>query len=257
MKRQICAGCITPCSCEFVYITFFPPSRLLPAAPPLPMKVPIRSVAVTKERSHVLVGLEDGKLIVVGAGQPSEVRMRAGWALHRVGALILADPCLFPLGAQQPVCAEVVAVLLPAHLPGVLWGDRVQPWRGPLIARPVLPRRPAPSGLRPSRLHPRAHGGRGAGHPAHTQAAVGGAPPLPSSQGLAGDVTPGNLAPRRQRGRPESQHWPQRPHSTFCTVWGGEPRLPIPGPSRAQGPGCGLNPKGDPSHSRISAINMD
>ncbi|XP_075403354.1 neurobeachin-like protein 2 isoform X1 [Tenrec ecaudatus] len=49
-------------------------NRLLPAAPPLPMKVPIRSVAVTKEHSHVLVGLEDGKLIVVGAGQPSEVR---------------------------------------------------------------------------------------------------------------------------------------------------------------------------------------
>ncbi|XP_053786341.1 neurobeachin-like protein 2 isoform X1 [Desmodus rotundus] len=49
-------------------------NKLLPAAPPLPMKVPIRSLAVTKERSHVLVGLEDGKLIVVGAGQPSEVR---------------------------------------------------------------------------------------------------------------------------------------------------------------------------------------
>ncbi|XP_012575949.1 PREDICTED: neurobeachin-like protein 2 [Condylura cristata] len=49
-------------------------NKLLPAAPPLPMKVPIRSVAVTKEHSHVLVGLEDGKLIVVGAGQPSEVR---------------------------------------------------------------------------------------------------------------------------------------------------------------------------------------
>ncbi|XP_030792221.1 neurobeachin-like protein 2 isoform X2 [Rhinopithecus roxellana] len=49
-------------------------NTLLPAAPPLPMKVAIRSVAVTKERSHVLVGLEDGKLIVVGAGQPSEVR---------------------------------------------------------------------------------------------------------------------------------------------------------------------------------------
>ncbi|XP_027788340.2 neurobeachin-like protein 2 isoform X2 [Marmota flaviventris] len=49
-------------------------NKLLPAAPPLPMKVPIRSIAVTKELSHVLVGLEDGKLIVVGAGQPSEVR---------------------------------------------------------------------------------------------------------------------------------------------------------------------------------------
>ncbi|ELK24974.1 Neurobeachin-like protein 2, partial [Myotis davidii] len=49
-------------------------NKLLPAAPPLPMKVPIRSMAVTKERSHVLVGLEDGKLIVVGAGQPAKVR---------------------------------------------------------------------------------------------------------------------------------------------------------------------------------------
>lgn len=69
-----------------------PPSRLLPAAPPLPMKVPIRSVAVTKERSHVLVGLEDGKLIVVGAGQPSEVRIRAGWALNGAGGDSPADP---------------------------------------------------------------------------------------------------------------------------------------------------------------------
>uniref|UniRef100_A0A6I8PG11 Neurobeachin-like protein 2 n=1 Tax=Ornithorhynchus anatinus TaxID=9258 RepID=A0A6I8PG11_ORNAN len=43
-------------------------------APPLPMKVPVHSVAITKEHSHVLVGLADGKLIVVGAGQPSEVR---------------------------------------------------------------------------------------------------------------------------------------------------------------------------------------
>ncbi|XP_076122113.1 neurobeachin-like protein 2 isoform X1 [Alosa pseudoharengus] len=41
---------------------------------PLPLKVPIRSVSVTKENSHVLVGLEDGKLIVVGAGKPEEVR---------------------------------------------------------------------------------------------------------------------------------------------------------------------------------------
>ncbi|CAH6777630.1 neurobeachin-like protein 2 isoform X2 [Phodopus roborovskii] len=49
-------------------------NTLRPAVSPLPMKVPVRSVSVTKERSHVLVGLEDGKLIVVGAGQPSEVR---------------------------------------------------------------------------------------------------------------------------------------------------------------------------------------
>nr|XP_056713128.1 neurobeachin-like protein 2 [Euleptes europaea] len=44
------------------------------AVSPLAMKVPIHSVSVTKEMSHILVGLEDGKLIVVGAGQPSEVR---------------------------------------------------------------------------------------------------------------------------------------------------------------------------------------
>ncbi|XP_064410109.1 neurobeachin-like protein 2 [Latimeria chalumnae] len=41
---------------------------------PLPMKVPVHSISVTKENSHILVGLHDGKLIVVGAGQPSEVR---------------------------------------------------------------------------------------------------------------------------------------------------------------------------------------
>ncbi|XP_017281990.1 neurobeachin-like protein 2 isoform X2 [Kryptolebias marmoratus] len=41
---------------------------------PLELRVPVRSVSVTKEFSHVLVGLEDGKLIVVGAGKPEEVR---------------------------------------------------------------------------------------------------------------------------------------------------------------------------------------
>ncbi|NXA09748.1 NBEL2 protein, partial [Sapayoa aenigma] len=44
------------------------------AVPPVPMRVPVHSVSVTKEKSHILVGLEDGKLIVVGAGQPTEVR---------------------------------------------------------------------------------------------------------------------------------------------------------------------------------------
>ncbi|NWT48683.1 NBEL2 protein, partial [Chroicocephalus maculipennis] len=43
------------------------------AVPPMPMRVPVHSVSVTKEKSHILVGLEDGKLIVVGAGQPAEV----------------------------------------------------------------------------------------------------------------------------------------------------------------------------------------
>ncbi|XP_035269360.1 neurobeachin-like protein 2 isoform X1 [Anguilla anguilla] len=44
------------------------------AAAPLALKVPVCSVSVTKMSSHILVGLEDGKLIVVGAGQPAEVR---------------------------------------------------------------------------------------------------------------------------------------------------------------------------------------
>uniref|UniRef100_A0AAR2JTD0 Neurobeachin-like protein 2 n=1 Tax=Pygocentrus nattereri TaxID=42514 RepID=A0AAR2JTD0_PYGNA len=41
---------------------------------PMAMRVPIRCVSVTKEQSHVLVGLQDGKLIVVGVGKPAEMR---------------------------------------------------------------------------------------------------------------------------------------------------------------------------------------
>ncbi|KAM4836011.1 neurobeachin-like protein 1 [Thomomys bottae] len=41
---------------------------------PLAMRLPIHCVGVTKEYSHILVGLEDGKLIVVGVGKPSEMR---------------------------------------------------------------------------------------------------------------------------------------------------------------------------------------
>uniref|UniRef100_A0A2K5YND7 Neurobeachin like 1 n=1 Tax=Mandrillus leucophaeus TaxID=9568 RepID=A0A2K5YND7_MANLE len=41
---------------------------------PLAMRLPIHCVCVTKECSHILVGLEDGKLIVVGVGKPAEMR---------------------------------------------------------------------------------------------------------------------------------------------------------------------------------------
>lgn len=41
---------------------------------PLDMRLPIHCVCVTKECSHILVGLEDGKLIVVGVGKPAEMR---------------------------------------------------------------------------------------------------------------------------------------------------------------------------------------
>ncbi|XP_078396983.1 neurobeachin-like protein 2 isoform X4 [Cetorhinus maximus] len=40
----------------------------------LVMKVPIHCVSVTKDNSHILVGLNDGKLIVVASEKPSEMR---------------------------------------------------------------------------------------------------------------------------------------------------------------------------------------
>lgn len=160
---------------------------------------------------------------------------------------VLADPSLLLLlpGAQQPVSAEAVAIL-PAHLPGVLWGDRVQPWRGALTACPSPPRRaaPPPAGFAQEskeRVTSSPHSGRGwAG------------PHLCPAQGLVDDIIPGSPAPRRQRGLPESQRWPQQPHSTFCTALGGEPRFPSPRSGRVQGPGRGLNPKGGPPLSHLS-----
>uniref|UniRef100_A0A3Q3EE64 Neurobeachin-like protein 2 n=1 Tax=Labrus bergylta TaxID=56723 RepID=A0A3Q3EE64_9LABR len=41
---------------------------------PMAMRVPVRCVAVTKEQSQVLVGLDDGKLIIIGVGKPAEMR---------------------------------------------------------------------------------------------------------------------------------------------------------------------------------------
>ncbi|XP_078085111.1 neurobeachin-like protein 1 isoform X4 [Mustelus asterias] len=41
---------------------------------PMAMRLPIHCVSITKENSHVLVGLEDGKLIIVGVGKPAEVK---------------------------------------------------------------------------------------------------------------------------------------------------------------------------------------
>uniref|UniRef100_A0A8D0HAD2 Neurobeachin like 2 n=1 Tax=Sphenodon punctatus TaxID=8508 RepID=A0A8D0HAD2_SPHPU len=78
LDEQVTSLCVTE---EFVVLGTMQCSlqirdlqSLQAAVSPLPMKVPIHSVSVTKEKSHILVGLEDGKLIVVGAGQPSEVR---------------------------------------------------------------------------------------------------------------------------------------------------------------------------------------
>uniref|UniRef100_A0A4W3HRR0 Neurobeachin-like protein 2 n=1 Tax=Callorhinchus milii TaxID=7868 RepID=A0A4W3HRR0_CALMI len=44
------------------------------SAAPLAMRLPIHCVSITKENSHILVGLEDGKLIIVGVGKPAEMR---------------------------------------------------------------------------------------------------------------------------------------------------------------------------------------
>lgn len=67
---------------------------------PLALKVPVRSVSVTKECSHILVGLEDGKLIVVGAGKPEEVRRTSSICeLRKWGAAA----CLY---ACWGVCVE-------------------------------------------------------------------------------------------------------------------------------------------------------
>ncbi|XP_066543971.1 neurobeachin-like protein 1 isoform X1 [Amia ocellicauda] len=41
---------------------------------PIAMRVPVHCISVTKEGSHALVGLEDGKLIIVGVGKPAEMR---------------------------------------------------------------------------------------------------------------------------------------------------------------------------------------
>ncbi|XP_029444090.1 neurobeachin-like protein 2 isoform X2 [Rhinatrema bivittatum] len=78
LDEEVTAICITQ---EFVVmgtlqcaLHIWDLHSLKPVVPPLPMKVPVHSVSVTKESSHILVGLDDGKLIVVGAGQQSEVK---------------------------------------------------------------------------------------------------------------------------------------------------------------------------------------
>ncbi|XP_068790145.1 neurobeachin-like protein 2 isoform X3 [Struthio camelus] len=78
LDKQVMAMCVTE---DFVVLGTMQCGleirdlqSLQAAVPPVPMRVPIHSVSVTKEKSHILVGLEDGKLIVVGAGQPAEVR---------------------------------------------------------------------------------------------------------------------------------------------------------------------------------------
>lgn len=207
------------------------PSRLLPAAPPLPMKVPIRSLAVTKERSHVLVGLEDGKLIVVGAGQPSEVRLRARWAstgprMGR-GAVVSADPTPLFLapGAQHPVHTEAVAVLS-AHLAGVLWRDGVQTRRGALTLGP------APTQAPPRRPRPRV-GEADCRHPA-----PGGArSPTLGSSGIRGRCHSRKSRPSPAEGHPGVLALVLAAVKHFLHSRAGSPSSSVPSSGRAQGSG--------------------
>ncbi|KAM4537797.1 neurobeachin-like protein 1 isoform 2-T2 [Fundulus diaphanus] len=74
------------------------------SAEPMAMRVPVRSVSVTKEQSHVLVGLDDGKLIIVGVGKPAEVKnsLRNYIAQSLEGSPLMASPLLAPLRARSP-----------------------------------------------------------------------------------------------------------------------------------------------------------
>ncbi|XP_034031730.1 neurobeachin-like protein 1 isoform X2 [Thalassophryne amazonica] len=73
-------------------------------AEPMAMRVPVRCISVTKEQSHILVGLEDGKLIIIGVGKPAEVKnsLRNYIAQSLEGSPLMASPLLAPLRAQSP-----------------------------------------------------------------------------------------------------------------------------------------------------------
>ncbi|XP_063733785.1 neurobeachin-like protein 1 isoform X2 [Eleginops maclovinus] len=78
LKEQLTDMCV---SGEYVvigseqgYLTIRDLYSLSLCSEPMAMRVPVRCVSVTKEQSHVLVGLEDGKLIIVGVGKPAEMR---------------------------------------------------------------------------------------------------------------------------------------------------------------------------------------
>nr|XP_057907467.1 neurobeachin-like protein 1 isoform X2 [Doryrhamphus excisus] len=78
LKEQMTDMCV---SGEFVvigseqgYLSIRDLYSLSLCAEPMAMRVPVCCVSVTKEQSHVLVGLQDGKLIIVGVGKPAEMR---------------------------------------------------------------------------------------------------------------------------------------------------------------------------------------
>uniref|UniRef100_A0A673BB55 Neurobeachin-like protein 2 n=1 Tax=Sphaeramia orbicularis TaxID=375764 RepID=A0A673BB55_9TELE len=108
LKEQVTDMCV---SGEFVvigseqgYLSIRDLYSLALCAEPMAMRVPVRCVSVTKEQSHVLVGLEDGKLIIVGVGKPAEVKnsLRNYIAQSLEGSPLMASPLLAPLRARSP-----------------------------------------------------------------------------------------------------------------------------------------------------------
>ncbi|XP_034461449.1 neurobeachin-like protein 1 isoform X1 [Hippoglossus hippoglossus] len=78
LKEQVTDMCV---SGEYVvlgseqgYLSIRDLYSLSLCAEPIAMRVPVRCVSVTKEQSQVLVGLQDGKLIIVAVGKPAEMR---------------------------------------------------------------------------------------------------------------------------------------------------------------------------------------
>ncbi|XP_049608212.1 neurobeachin-like protein 1 isoform X1 [Syngnathus scovelli] len=108
LKEQITDMCV---SGEFVvtgseqgYLSIRDLYSLSLCAEPMAMHVPVRCVSVTKEQSHILLGLQDGKLIIVGVGKPAEVKnsLRNYIAQSLEGSPLMASPLLAPLRARSP-----------------------------------------------------------------------------------------------------------------------------------------------------------
>uniref|UniRef100_A0A452HZW4 Neurobeachin-like protein 2 n=1 Tax=Gopherus agassizii TaxID=38772 RepID=A0A452HZW4_9SAUR len=74
LKEEVSDMCVTGEYIVMGSLQGFLSIRDLYSISPLAMRLPIRCISVTKEYSHILVGLEDGKLIVVGVGKPAEMR---------------------------------------------------------------------------------------------------------------------------------------------------------------------------------------
>lgn len=194
----------------------------------------------------MLVGLEDGKLIVVGAGQPSEVRIRAGRASIGVGSDGPGPPLPNPTSSHPtPRRAAASSRGSCGGPPGASHrcprGRQSTTQERRADSRPAPPRRLRPQQPPPVEAPPRSRRESGGGdHAAALGPApgVGGTPPPPNS-GIGGRFTPGSPAPRRQRGRQECGTGLRGRTALFCTVWGGSPGSQTP---RPRGAGAGLWP---------------